>query len=145
MTQPRTLGRAQITQIFARVNERFEGDPVGAKAAELNRIVRGRVLAYARAGNAGSRPLPHSRRSRRRHQAGSAVARGEDLGQDSNRRRAYTPGRRRRESGGLFALTARLAAQAANNNITMQATVVTVAASSVSAWITSRSLGGAPV
>jgi hypothetical protein len=38
-----------IAQIFARVSERFEGDPVGAKAAELNRIVGGRVLAYASA------------------------------------------------------------------------------------------------
>ena len=45
----------------------------------------------------------------------------------------YTPGRRRRESGALFARIARLAAQTARNNITMQATVVTVVASSVSA------------
>lgn len=42
-----------ITQIFARVNERFEGDPVGATAAELNRIVGGRVLAYASAWRPG--------------------------------------------------------------------------------------------
>jgi hypothetical protein len=45
----------------------------------------------------------------------------------------YTPGWRRRESGALFALIARLAAQTAGNNIMMQATVVTMVASSVSA------------
>ena len=42
-----------VTQVFARVEERFEGDPVGTTATELSRIVGGRVLAYASAWRPG--------------------------------------------------------------------------------------------
>src|SRR5207302_10903778 len=59
--------------------------------------------------------------------------------------RLYTPGRRLRESGVLFALKARLTTQAVRDNITLQATVVTVAASSASASITPVSFGAARV
>lgn len=38
-----------ITQIFAKVEERFEGDPVGTTAEDLSKIVGGRILAYASA------------------------------------------------------------------------------------------------
>jgi hypothetical protein len=46
-----------VTQVFARVDERFDDHPVGAAAEDLNQLVGGRrVLAYAsawRPGNAG--------------------------------------------------------------------------------------------
>lgn len=38
-----------VTQIFALVDERFEGDPVGTTAEQLSSVVGGRTLAYASA------------------------------------------------------------------------------------------------
>ena len=45
----RRYNETAITQTFARVDERFEGDPLGTTAADLNDLVSGRVLAYASA------------------------------------------------------------------------------------------------
>jgi hypothetical protein len=43
-----------ITQIFARVDERFEGEIPGTTAAAIDRIVGGRILAYASAWRPGN-------------------------------------------------------------------------------------------
>ena len=75
------------------------------------------------------------------HESECRVAVGAGASVSGGAWRLYTPGRRLRESGVLFALKARLTTQAVRNNITMQATVVTVAASSASASITSVSFG----
>ncbi len=45
----RRFNDTAVTQMFARVDERFEGDPVGTTAEHLAGIVGGRTLAYASA------------------------------------------------------------------------------------------------
>jgi len=45
----RRYNNTAVTQIFARVDERFEGEILGTSADAITRMVGGRILAYASA------------------------------------------------------------------------------------------------
>jgi len=49
----RRYNNTAVTQIFARVDERFDEKPVGATPDELSRLLGGRILAYASAWRPG--------------------------------------------------------------------------------------------